>query len=174
MRTLFSPFSSRPRGRRVRVVAAVVATALTGVAGASIAGATTGATGLPQPKHNVAHKIGDRFVGRFAINRISRRARIRNGEILIDYTNTSHPFMIGFLSTNGYDDAGRQSNSVANLYPFAYAKGRMRAGIRAQGSDHVLGRVTFKRPTNPNVLTGTLTLRGHTWAVSYRRIAFSR
>lgn len=164
----------RAATRRGRLAVAVVATALTAAAGASTAGATTGATGLPQPKRNVAHAIGDRFVGRFAIAHIARKALVRHGEILIDYTNTSHPFMIGFLSIAGYDEAGRQANSIANLYPFSYAKGRLRAGIRAQGSDKVLGRLTFKMPTNPNVLTGTITFNGGTWAVSYKRVAAAR
>jgi hypothetical protein len=174
MRNLSALLFSRSLACHALLSAAVAATALVGAAAVPVADATTGATGLPQPKRNVAHAIGDRFVGRFAIAHVNRKALIRSGEILIDYTNTSHPFMIGFLSINGYDEDGRQANSIANLYPFGYANGRLGAGIRAQGSDTVLGRVTFAMPTKRNVLTGTITLHGRTWAISYRRVAASR
>jgi hypothetical protein len=145
------------------VAGLVAATAVDPAAG------TTGATGLPQPKEVVARAIGDRFTGRYLLTTVDRRAKVVSGELMIDWTHTPKPFLLGFLLLFKYDKDGRQSSFVANAYPFSYKNGRLSAVVSAQGSGDGLGRISFRLPTDPDERTGTLTLGGGPYAVGFQR-----
>jgi hypothetical protein len=131
---------------------------------------TTGSTGLPHPKEVVARAVGDKFTGRYLLTSVDKRAKIISGELMVDWTHTEKPFLLGFLLLFKYDKDGRQSSFVANAYPFSFAKGRLSAVISAQGSGDGLGRLALRLPTEPDEQSGTLALNGGTaYAVTYRR-----
>jgi hypothetical protein len=155
--------------RRVLAVSLLGAAAAV-AASSSVADATTGVgAGLPQPRVSVAPAIGDIFVGAYTIKEIDRRAGIRSGELMMDYTEIPRPHMVGNLTIYGYDSAGRQSTSSENVYPFQFKRRMLRAGILTQGSLQRIGAVTFQLPTDPNNLSGTITWRGGTYDVVYQR-----
>jgi hypothetical protein len=132
---------------------------------------TTGSTGLPQPKEVVARSIGDRYTGRYLLTSVDKRAKIISGEMMVGWTHTDKPFLLGFLLLFKYDKDGRQSSFVANAYPFSYAKGQLSAVISAQGSGDGLGRLALKLPADPDQQSGTLQIGEGTkaYAVSYER-----
>jgi hypothetical protein len=153
------------------VVLAVVGSA---VASVGLAHATTGSTnGFPQPKVHVAERLTDPFVGRYVLAEVGRSARIRNGELKLDYSESSSPeFLVGAVQFFGYDEDGRQSLSLDALYPFTWSHGRLRATVVSQGLTQVpLGRVSLKPPTAPDEVTGRLTLDGATFPITLRRLA---
>ncbi|MCW2953749.1 MAG: hypothetical protein JWQ48_2919 [Conexibacter sp.] len=160
----------RPMVRRTMIVAAVGAgLALATTAG--LASATTGVgTGLPQPRVLVEPAIGDQFVGRYVVSEIDRRAKITSGQIMIDYTETPHPYLVGNLTLSGFDSGGRQSTFIANVYPFSFTNRLLRAGVLSQGSSQRLGAVTFQIPTDPTTQSGTLTFKGGTYPIAYKRV----
>lgn len=133
---------------------------------------TTGSTGLPQPKEVVARSIGDQFTGRYLLTSVDKRAKIISGELMVDWTHTDKPFLLGFLLLFKYDKDGRQSSFVANAYPFSFAKGKLSAVISAQGSGDGLGRLSLRLPTSPDEQSGTLRVGDGTtdYAVTYQRL----
>ncbi|MDO8210588.1 hypothetical protein [Conexibacter sp. CPCC 206217] len=155
---------------RKRLLAGLLGAATIAAGGAAIATATTGVgTGLPEPAIKVPPEIGNQFVGQFVLSQIDRRARITAGQVMIDYTETVRPYIVGNLTLYGYDNAGRQSSSTSNLYPFRFHGRLLRANILTQGSNGRIGSVTFQLPTSPTEMSGTLTWRGGTYDVVYTR-----
>jgi hypothetical protein len=152
------------------LVASILGAGIVAAGAATVASATTGVgTGLPEPKVKVAPDIGQQYVGRFLISAIDRRARITAGQVMVDYTETVRPYIVGNLSLYGYDNDGRQSSSVSNLYPFVYRNGVARASILTQGSNVRIGAVSFDLPTSPTEMDGTITRDGETYDVVYTR-----
>jgi hypothetical protein len=160
-----------PVRQRTLALATLLAGCALSAAGDVALATTGGGTGLPQPKTTVAAAVGKPFVGRYAIGEIDRGARITSGQLLIDYTETSRPFLIGNLVAYGYDRDGRASTATANLYPFRFSGGRLRASILAQGSNKRIGDVAFDEPTDPYALRGTMTWNGRTMPVVFQRLA---
>jgi hypothetical protein len=156
--------------RRARIGAGAAAGLVVLLAIGSLAAATTGPTGLPQPKDVVRPAIGDRFTGRYVIATIDRRARIISGQLSIDYTSTKPPFLLGNLLLFHYDHAGRQSSFIANAYPWRYVPGELSAALSSQGAGETLGRLTFRLPTNATSQSGTIDVNGHPYAITYRRM----
>ncbi len=162
-------FARMARRRTLLATALGAGVALAATVG--IADATTGVgTGLPQPKVLVAPDIGSQFVGKFVITSIDRRARISAGEADMDYTETPHPYIIGILTTSGYDSGGRQSTFIANLYPFSFTNQLLHAGILSQGSNKRIGALSLQLPVDPDILNGRITINGGTFEVALRRI----
>lgn len=132
--------------------------------------ATTGAsTGLPEPKVKVLRADGEPFEGRYVLTAVDRTAQITGGQIQVGYTETAHPFLVGFAEFASFDTDGRKSLWTANLYPFTYAKGKLRADVLSQASDDRLGALVLDQPKG-TTLTGTLTVAGVPHAVAFRRI----
>jgi hypothetical protein len=156
---------------RARTLVAALGTGVVLATGVGIAGATTGPNGTHVPRVLVQKSIGGHFTGRWTITKIEKRAKIAGGQVQIDYTITKVPYLFGTFQLQTYDANGRQTNFVANLYPFSYAGGKLRAKILSPGSNENLGSMAFDRPdADPaSVLQGTLTFQGGTYAVSYKR-----
>jgi hypothetical protein len=168
--------------RRVLGVAAVVA-ALAGSAG--IAGATTGiSTGLPRPEVQVKLKDGQPYEGRFVLSSIPKSSGIVAGQILVSYTETNDPYLVGFAEFDAYDDQGRRDLWMANMYPFAYDKADavLSADLLSQGSNSRLGRVAVSIPKgalsfeedegkeHAERLTGRLTVGTKSYDVAWRSV----
>ena len=156
---------------RPRLLVAVLGTGVALAAAVGIADATTGPNGTQAPKVLVPKPTGKRFTGRWTITKIPKRAKIAGGQVQIDYTLTKVSYLYGTFQLRTYDVNGRQTNFVANLYPFSYSGGKLRAQIVSPGSEEKLGRMTFTMPSaDPaRTLTGTLTFQGGTYAVAYKR-----
>jgi hypothetical protein len=156
---------------RPRLLVLAVTTGVALASAVGIAAATTGPNGTHTPRVLVQKSVGDHFTGRWTITKIEKRAMIAGGQVQIDYTITKTPYLFGTFQLQTYDDDGRQTNFVANLYPFAYAGGTLRAEILSPGSNDKLGSMTFAMPdADPaSVLQGTLTFQGGTYDVAYRR-----
>jgi hypothetical protein len=160
-------------GRR-RAIAAGVAVIALAVGSARLADATTGSTnGFPQPKATVPANIADPFTGRYVLSEVGRSSRLRNGEVKIDFSETSSPeFLVGVAQFYGYDADGRQAMSLDALYPFRWSHGRLHAPVLSQGLTQVrLGSVTFSTPKTPAELHGRMTLGGATFPITLRRLA---
>lgn len=156
--------------RRLSIVSCAVI-CLSAVSFTTVADATTGAgTGLPQPRVDVAREDGDPFVGRYAIGSIDRRAQITSGQLLIDYTDSQRPFMVGSLGIYGFDGEGRQQTSSAITYPYEFRDGVLRANLRAQGAGTVIGSLRLPSPRGEDELPGTLGWRGGSYQVTFTRL----
>jgi hypothetical protein len=156
---------------RRTTIAAALGAGLALASTAGLASATTGVgTGLPQPRVLVEPAIGDQFVGRYVVTEVDRRAKITSGQIMIDYTETPNPYLVGNLTLSGFDTGGRQSTFIANVYPFSFRNRLLRADVLSQGSNQRLGAVTFQIPTGPDTQTGTLTFKGGTYPIAYKRL----
>lgn len=160
--------------RRISLALVLIGVATAGVVLAGPSGATTGvSTGLPQPDVLVQRQDGLPFEGRFVLASVDRGARITGGQITAEFTETTTPYLVGFAEYGTFDDDGRQTFLTANLYPWSYSSARhaITAQIASQGANEKLGSLTLKRPTDdPGHLDGTLTLNGHAYAVTYRRV----
>jgi hypothetical protein len=154
---------------RVRWISGAVGAALALSVAVGVAGATTGPNGTSTPKVLVPATIGNQFTGRFVVTRVDRHAKIHDGQISIDYTHTATPYLFGSVQLGSYDADGRQSTLVANLYPFAYRKGKLHAAIYIPGSKKTVGSFTFKRPANPDLQSGTVAWHGGPYAIAYQR-----
>ena len=152
--------------RRQSVIAAATAAVL--AAGAAVAQATTGPTdNLPKPDVHVPARISTPFIGHWVIDQVDQDARIDSGQIALDYTLPPSRYLIGNITLRYYDEDGRASSFLANLYPFAPTKnGGVRANILSQGSLAKLGAVTLEKPDG-DVMTGTITLHGDTYRLVY-------
>jgi hypothetical protein len=160
-------------GRRRGVAAGLAVIGLTLVC-VRLADATTGSTnGFPQPKATVPQRVADPFTGRYVLSEVGRDSRLRNGEVKIDFSETSSPeFLVGAAQFYGYDADGRQSLSLDALYPFRWSHGRLHAAVLSQGLTQVrLGSVTFTPPRNATELHGRMTLAGATFPITLRRLA---
>lgn len=155
--------------RRPHLVAAAVTAGIALAAAVGIADATTGPNGTTVPRVLVAKSIGTPFTGRFTITHIEKRAKIAGGQVAIAYTITKTPYLFGTFQLATYDVDGRQTNFVANLYPFEYTGGKLRAKILSPGSHENLGSMTFDPSSDPKTLKGTLTFQGGTYDVAYKR-----
>jgi hypothetical protein len=150
-------------------LAAVTTSAL--IAGAH---ATTGVgTGLPQPRVDVAQADGEQFTGRYAIGEIDRRAKITSGQLMVEYTDTEKPFLIGSLAIYGYDSDGRQQTSSALTYPFSYGDGVLSARVISQGTYRQIGSLRLPDPRDPDELPGTLGWRGGSYQIVLDRLPAS-
>ena len=157
--------------RRRTQLAAFLSIGVAAVGAATVAHATTGVgTGLPQPRVDVARSDGDPFVGRWAIGAIDRRAQITSGQLMIDYTDTERPFMLGSLAIYGYDEDGRQQLSSAITYPYTFADGVLSARVISQGTFERIGFLQLPVPRGADELNGRLTWRGGTYRVSFDRL----
>jgi hypothetical protein len=146
--------------------AAVLASA--GAATSSLA--TTGAsTGLPEPKVKVLRADGEPFEGRYVLTAVDRTAQITGGQIQVGYTETAHPYLVGFAEFASFDTDGRKSLWTANLYPFTYGHDKLSADVLSQASNDRLGKLVLDQPKG-NRLTGTLTVAGLPHAVAFRKI----
>jgi hypothetical protein len=153
---------------RPRLLVAALGAGVALATAVGIAGATTGPNGTRVPRVLVAKADGNQFTGRWSITQIEKRAKIAGGQVQIDYTLTKVPYLFGTFQLQTYDSAGRQTNVVANLYPFEYTGGKLRAKILSPGSERKLGSMTFDPPSG-TTLTGTLTFQGGTYDVSYKQ-----
>lgn len=132
--------------------------------------ATTGAsTGLPEPDVKVLRADGEPFEGRYVLTSVERTAQITGGQIQVGYTETAHPYLVGFAEFGSFDTDGRKSLWTANLYPFTYAKDKLSADVLSQASNDRLGRLVLDQPKGEK-LTGTLTVAGLPHAVAFRKI----
>jgi hypothetical protein len=132
--------------------------------------ATTGAsTGLPEPNVKVLRADGEPFEGRYVLTAIDRTAQITGGQISVDYTETAHPYLVGFAEFASFDSDGRRSLWTANLYPFSYAHDTLSAAVLSQATDARLGKLDLDQPKG-NALTGTLTVSGIPHPVAFRKI----
>jgi hypothetical protein len=153
---------------RVVVVGVLASAAAVAVATSSLA--TTGAsTGLPEPKVKVPRADGEPFANRYVLTAVDRTAQITGGQISIDYTETGHPYLVGFAEFASFDNTGRKSLWTANLYPFTYARGKLSADVLSQASNDRLGELVLDQPDGDK-LTGTLTVAGLPHAVTFREI----
>lgn len=152
--------------RRPTVIAAVAAAAL--AVAATVAQATTGPTdNLPKPNVHVPTRVSTPYLGHWVIDQVPKDARIDSGQIALDYTLPPGRYLIGNITLRYYDQQGRPSSFLANLYPFAETgNGGVQANILSQGSLAKLGAVTFAKPRG-DTLTGTITLHGDTYKVVY-------
>lgn len=152
-------------------LAAFLGISLASVTVVPVASATTGVgTGLPQPRVDVAQSDGAPFVGRWAIGAIDRHARVNSGQLMIDYTDTEKPFLIGSLAIFGYDDDGRQQSTSLITYPFSYGNGTLSARVISQGTFARVGALRLPDPVRPDQLRGELTWRGGTWQVVFDKL----
>ncbi|MDW5597453.1 hypothetical protein VSS74_24100 [Conexibacter stalactiti] len=150
-------------------LAAVTTTALV-----TSAHATTGVgTGLPQPRVDVAKADGEQFVGRYSIGEIDRRAKVTSGQLMIDYTDTEKPFLIGSLAIYGFDRDGRQQTSAAITYPFSFADDVLTGRVISQGTYRQIGSIRLPVPRSTEELSGTLGWRGGTYQVVFDRLPVS-
>jgi hypothetical protein len=148
------------------VGAALVASA----AAATSSLATTGAsTGLPEPKVKVLRADGEPFEGRYVLSSVDRTAQITGGQIQIGYTETGHPYLVGFAEFGSFDSDGRRSLWTANLYPFTFARDRLSADVLSQATNDRLGKLVLSRPKGEK-LAGTLTVAGVPHSVAFREI----
>lgn len=130
--------------------------------------ATTGAsTGLPEPKVKVLRADGEPFEGRYVLTSVDRTAQITGGQIQVGYTETAHPYLVGFAEFGSFDTDGRKSLWTANLYPFTYAHRKLSADVLSQASNDRLGKLVLDQPKGEK-LTGTLTVAGVPHAVTFR------
>jgi hypothetical protein len=163
----------RAMGRR-RGLAAGLAVIGLSVVSVRLADATTGSTnGFPQPKATVPASIAEPFTGRYVLSEVGRSARLRNGEVKIDFSESSSPeFLVGVAQFYGYDADGRQAMSLDAMYPFSWSHGRLHAPVLSQGLTQVrLGSVTLQTPKSETELHGQMTLGGHTFPITLRRLA---
>jgi hypothetical protein len=155
--------------RRQTVIAAATAAVLAAGAGvAAVAQATTGPTdNLPKPDVHVPARVSTPYIGHWVIDQVDQDARVDSGQIALDYTLPPGRYLIGNITLRYYDEEGRPSSFLANLYPFAETKdGGVQANILSQGSLAKLGAVTIERPDH-DAMTGTITLHGDTYRVVY-------
>jgi hypothetical protein len=162
------------------VTAAAAITLLTGALAISPAHATTGnADGLPEPKILVNPAIGDFYIGRFYLSRISRSAHIESAVLDVDYTESvQHEFIVGDGQFYRYDSKGRLTSFTTSLYPYVYKHGLMSCNLLVPGTTNdVLGKLVENKPKNldtashPNqeTITARLTLGGHTYSATFRQ-----
>jgi hypothetical protein len=152
--------------RRQTAIAGAAAAVL--AVGAAVAQATTGPTdNLPKPNVHVAPRVSTPYIGHWVIDQVDKDARIDSGQIALDYTLPPGRYLIGNITLRYFDEQGRPSSFLANLYPFAETKdGGVQANILSQGSLAKLGGVTFEKPDH-DAMTGTITLHGDTYRVVY-------
>lgn len=145
------------------------------------AGATTGnADGLPPPKILVNTAIGDRYIGRFYLSRIERRAGLVSAVLDVDYTESVvHDFMVGDGEFYQYNQQGQLTSWTASLYPYVYKNGLMSCNLLVPGTTNkVLGRLVLEKPskldtaTHPNqeVINGKLTIGSSTYAATFDQV----
>jgi hypothetical protein len=152
--------------RRQTVIAAATAAVL--AASAAVAQATTGPTdNLPKPDVHVPPRVSTPYIGHWVIDQVDEDARVDSGQIALDYTVPPGRYMIGNITLRYYDEQGRPSSFLANLYPFAETQdGGVQANILSQGSLAKLGAITLEKPDH-DAMTGTITLHGDTYRVVY-------
>ena len=149
-----------------------------GASATAPAGATTGnADGLPPPKILVNTALGDRYIGRFYLSRIERRAGLTSAVLDIDYTESVvHDFMVGDGEFYQYDQKGELTSWTASLYPFAYKEGLMSCNLLVPGTTNkVLGRLVLEKPSkqdtaghpNQEVINAKLTIGSSTYAATF-------
>jgi hypothetical protein len=152
----------------VRWIVGAVLVACAAAATSSLA--TTGAsTGLPEPTVKVLRADGEPFEGRYVLDSVDRTAQITGGQIQIGYTETGHPYLVGFAEFGSFDSDGRRSLWTANLYPFTFAHGKLSADVLSQATNDRLGKLVLDQPKGEK-LTGTLTMAGVPHAVTFREI----
>jgi hypothetical protein len=151
-----------------------VALAAITAAAATAAGpvqATTGiSTGLPEPDVHVRPVDGEPFEGRYVLSEIPREAKITAGQVVIQYTETARPYLVGFAEFDGFDKEGRRSLWMANLYPFTYEGHRLAADVLSQGSNTRLGRFVVRDKATDSRLEGRLTVGTKTYDVAFREV----
>lgn len=152
--------------RRPTVIAAATAVLLA-VAAAVAQGTTGPSDNLPKPNVQVPVRVSQAYIGHWVIDQVDEDSRIDSGQIALDYTLPPGRYLIGSITLRYYDEQGRPSSFLANLYPFAETKdGGVAASILSQGSLAKLGAVTFAKP-GQDAMTGTITLHGDTYRVVY-------
>lgn len=164
-------FARVPRRTSIASLVGISLAAVTATALVTSADATTGVgTGLPQPRVDVARADGDPFTGRYAIGEIDRRAKITGGQLMLEYTDTEKPFLIGSLAIYGFDREGRQQTSSAITYPYSYADGVLTGRVISQGTYRQIGSLRLPEPSSPDELRGTFGWRGGTYQVVFDRL----
>jgi hypothetical protein len=140
--------------------------------------ATTGdADGLPPPKILVNTAIGDKYIGRFYLSRIERRAGLESAVLDVDYTESVvHDFMVGDGEFYQYNQQGQLTSWTASLYPYVYAHGLMSCNLLVPGTTNkVLGKLVLEKPSkldtaahpNQEVISGRLTIGSSTYAATF-------
>jgi hypothetical protein len=152
------------------VVAVGVLTSAAATAATSSLATTGASTGLPEPKVKVLRADGEPFEGRYVLSAIDRTAQITGGQISVDYTETAHPYLVGFAEFASFDNEGRRTLWTANLYPFSYAHEKLSAPVLSQATNDQLGELTLDQPRGDKPLTGTLTVSGIPHPVTFRKI----
>jgi len=144
---------------------------ITAAAAAGTVQATTGvSTGLPEPDVQVRPTDGEPFEGRYVLSEIPRASKITAGQVVIQYTETADPYLVGFAEFDSFDSEGRRSLWTANLYPFSYEGGRLAADVLSQGSNTRLGRFVVRDKVSDHRLEGRLTVGTKTYDVAYREV----
>ncbi len=140
--------------------------------------ATTGnAEGLPEPKVLVNPSIGDFYIGRFYLSRISRSAHLESAVLDVDYTESvEHEFIVGDGQFYRYNSRGQLTSFTASLYPYVYRHGLMSCNLLVPGTTNdVLGKLVQNRPKhldtaahpNQETITAKLTLGSHTYSATF-------
>lgn len=157
---------------------AICGSLVVGAGASTSAQATTGdADGLPPPKILVNTAIGDRYIGRFYLSRIERRAGLVSAVLDVDYTESVvHDFMVGDGQFYQYNQQGQLTSWTASLYPYVYAHGLMSCNLLVPGTTNkLLGKLVLEKPSNldtpahPNqeVISGRLTIGSSTYAATF-------
>jgi hypothetical protein len=130
--------------------------------------ATTGPSDfLPPSRYNVERKVAQLYTGRYQMQSVASKARLRTGAMGIEINDRDQ--LYGVAQFNGYEQSF-QSIWIATLYNFHVTNHKVMAiDILAQTGTPLLGHLFLTRSANGD-LAGHIQLAAGTFAITWRKV----